>query len=83
MEAQQQKAQAAYTSAEYRMKDVERLSEPWRKFAMALEEGDQQPLNSALAEARSAYSPLGYHILVRGYTKYLLSAPGDAMLHLP
>jgi hypothetical protein len=43
---------------------------PWVWIARAIRDNDQEGLDSALAEAKALYSPLGYRIVVRGYTKW-------------
>lgn len=44
---------------------------PWTRVARAIDQRDQHLLDSALAEAQVQYSPIGYRMMVRGYTAFL------------
>jgi hypothetical protein len=50
-------------------------TEPWVQVAQAMLGSDQQLLDHALDEARAAYTPLGYRILLRGYATYAYVEP--------
>jgi hypothetical protein len=58
------------------------LSEPWVKVALAIMHNDQRELDTALSEAQTVYTPLGYRIVVRGYGTYVYSDP-SIDVHLP
>lgn len=47
------------------------LTEPWVKVGLAIMNDDQHELDSALSEAQSEYTQIGYRIVVRGYATYL------------
>ncbi len=50
-------------------------SEPWARVAEAVLQNDQLVLDRALNEARAAYTPLGYRIVLRGYATYAYDDP--------
>jgi hypothetical protein len=73
----------AQTSPAYHLTDAQGLNEPWRRVAVALLERNRQQLHNALAKARDAYSPVGYRLLVRGFTCHLSNTlDGATMLPL-
>lgn len=56
---------------------------PWIHVAEAIDQCDQQLLDSALAEAQAHYSPIGYRMMVRGYAAYLQVAGLTGCVQLP
>ncbi len=55
---------------------LENIAEPteiWLKMAEAIRDSNQQPLDVLVDEARQAYSPLGFRIVIQGYKTYLYS----------
>lgn len=45
--------------------------EPWVKVAQAINDDKQDELDAALKDARRAYPPLGYSIMLRGYKSFV------------
>ena len=59
-------------------------SELWLKFAVVIRENDQRSLNLLLERAEREYTSLGFRILVRGYTTYVLGGFGyEGSITLP
>jgi hypothetical protein len=46
-------------------------SRAWIEIAQALDAGDQDALDQALAQAHATYSPVGYRIVIRGFAAFI------------
>ncbi len=56
---------------------------PWLDLAHAILAENQQEVDRAVAEAKAAYSPVGYRIVVRGYRAYLTQPGIESNIRLP
>lgn len=57
--------------------------ELWRRVALAIRDDNQQYLDRTVEEAKRSYTPLGFRILVLGYTGYLGGGGYMGTLKLP
>jgi hypothetical protein len=57
--------------------------EPWVKIAQALRNNDQRELDVTLEEAKATYTPIGYRVVLQGYTAYARHGVDDIKVRLP
>lgn len=65
---------------------LQKIAEPteiWRKFAGPIRDSNQQRLDVMVDEARHAYSPIGFCIVIQGYKTYLYSGGYEGKVTLP
>lgn len=65
---------------------LEKIAEPteiWRKIAEAIRDSNQHRLDVMVDEARHAYSPIGFRIVIQGYKTYLHRGDYEGKVTLP
>lgn len=65
---------------------LEKIVEPteiWLKMAKAIRDNNQQWLDVMVNEARHAYSPIGFRIVIEGYKTYLYGGVYEGTVTLP
>lgn len=67
----------------YVLQNINEPIELWRQIGKALQDNNQQQIDTLLEEAKYSYTSLGYRILLQGYKTYLYSGIHEGEVSLP
>jgi hypothetical protein len=67
----------------YVLKNMNEPTELWRQIGKAIQDNNQQHVDTLIEEARQSYTSLGFRILLRGYKTYLYSGAHEGAVTLP